>query len=64
MILVAQCANKIWDIHPIMPIVRAAGGAIVTTWDNKNPVVGGNIIVSNNMANHKKFLKLLKPVSK
>ena len=36
--------------------------AIVTTWDNKNPVVGGNIIVSNNIANHKKVLKLLKPV--
>ena len=61
--LVAQCANKVWDIHPIMPIVRASG-AIVTTWDNKNPVVGGNIIVSNNIANHKKVLKLLKPVSK
>ena len=61
--LVAQCANKIWDIHPIMPIVRASG-AIVTTWDNKNPVVGGNIIVSNNIANHKKVLKLLKPLSK
>ena len=41
--MVAQCANKIWDIHPIMPIVRASG-AIVTTWGNKNPVVGGNII--------------------
>jgi len=36
--MVAQCANKIWDIHPIMPIVRASG-AIVTTWDNKNPVM-------------------------
>ena len=42
--MVAQCANKIWDIHPIMPIVRASG-AIVTTWGNRNPVVGGNIIV-------------------
>ena len=60
--IVAQCANKIWDIHPIMPIVRAAG-AIVTTWGNKNPVVGGNIIVSNNKANHKKILKLLKPLA-
>ena len=47
--MVAQCANKIWDIHPLIPIVRAAG-AIVTTWGNKNPVVGGNIIVSNNKA--------------
>ena len=61
--IVAQCANKIWDIHPIMPIVRASG-AIVTTWGNKNPVVGGNIIVSNNISNHKKVLKLLKPLAK
>jgi myo-inositol-1(or 4)-monophosphatase len=45
-----------------MPIVRAAG-AIVTTWGNKNPVVGGNIIVSNNKANHQKILKLLKPLA-
>ena len=60
--MVAQCANKIWDIHPIMPIVRAAG-AIVTTLGNQNPVVGGNIIVSNNKANHKKILKLLKPLA-
>ena len=60
--MVAQCANKIWDIHPIMPIVRASG-AIVTTWGNKNPVVGGNIIVSNNKANHQKILKLLKPLA-
>ncbi len=60
--MVAQCANKIWDIHPIMPIVRAAG-ALVTTWGNKNPVVGGNIIVSNNKANHNKILKLLKPLA-
>ena len=60
--MVAQCANKIWDIHPIMPIVRASG-AIVTTWGNKNPVVGGNIIVSNNRENHKQILKLLKPLA-
>ena len=61
--IVAQCANKIWDIHPIIPIVRASG-AIVTTWDNKNPVLGGNILVSNNNQNHQKVLKLLKPVAK
>ena len=60
--MVAQCANKIWDIHPIMPIVRASG-AIVTTWGNRNPVAGGNIIVSNNKANHKQILKLLKPLA-
>ena len=46
-----------------MPIVRASG-AIVTTWGNKNPVVGGNIIISNNISNHNKVLKLLKPLAK
>ena len=61
--IVIQCSNKIWDIHPIIPIVKAAGGPL-STWDNKNPVVGGNVIVSNNIANHKKILKLLKPLSK
>jgi histidinol phosphatase-like enzyme (inositol monophosphatase family) len=60
--IVAQCANKIWDIHPIIPIVRAAG-AIITTWDNKNPIIGGNILVSNNKRNHKEVLKLLKPAT-
>ena len=60
--IVAQCANKIWDIHPIIPIVRAAG-AIITTWDNKNPNIGGNIVVSNNIKNHKEVLRLLKPAT-
>ena len=60
--IVSQCANKIWDIHPIIPIVRAAG-AIITTWENKNPILGGNIVVSNNKKNHKEVLKLLKPVT-
>jgi len=60
--IVAQCANKIWDIHPIIPIIRAAGG-ILTTWDNKNPVLGGNIVVSNNKKNHAQVLKLLKPAT-
>ena len=58
--VVIQAGNKIWDIHPLIPIMRAAG-AIVTTWENKNPVLGGNIIVSNNKINHQKVLKLLKP---
>ena len=61
--VVVQCANKIWDIHPLIPIINAAGG-IVTTWDNKNPVLAGNIVVSNNKVNHLKILKLLKPALK
>jgi len=61
--VVVQCANKIWDIHPLIPIINAAGG-VLTTWDNKDPVLAGNITVSNNKINHKKILKLLKPALK
>ena len=61
--VVVQCANKIWDIHPLIPIINAAGG-VLTTWDNRDPVLAGNIAVSNNKINHKKVLKLLKPALK
>ena len=61
--IVIQCSNKIWDIHPIIPIVKAAGGYL-STWDNKDAVNAGNILVSSNKTIHNKFLKLLKPVSK
>ncbi len=61
--VVVQCSNKIWDIHPLIPIINAAGG-VITTWENKNPVLAGNIAVSNNKINHLKILKLLKPALK
>ena len=60
---VFQATNKIWDIHPLIPIIKAAGG-IVTTWDNKDAVNAGSILVSANKSIHNKMLKLLKPVSK
>ena len=60
--IVIQCSNKIWDIHPVIPILRSAG-AIITTWRNKDAELAGNILVSNNIKNHKRMLKLLKPVS-
>jgi myo-inositol-1(or 4)-monophosphatase len=61
--IVIQCSNKIWDIHPLIPIIQAAGGYI-STWDNKNAINAGNILVSSNKTIHDKFIKLLKPVSK
>ena len=60
---VLQCSNKIWDIHPLIPIIKAAGG-IVTTWGNDNAIKAGNIICSSNKSIHNKLLKMLKPVSK
>ena len=60
---VIQCSNKIWDIHPVIPIIKAAGG-VITTWNNKNAVLAGNILVSANQSIHNRLLKLLRPVSK
>ena len=60
---VIQTTNKIWDIHPLIPIIKAAGG-IVTTWKNEDAVKAGNILVTTNKTIHKKLLRLLKPVSK
>ena len=61
--VVFQAVNKIWDINPLIPIIKAAGG-YVTTWKNKNASKGGNILVTTNKQTHNKFLKLLKPISK
>ena len=61
--VVLQCSNKIWDIHPLIPIIKASGG-IVSTWSNDDPIKAGNIICSPNRSIHKKILKILKPVSK
>ena len=60
--IVAQCSNKIWDIHPLIPIIKAAGG-IVTTWKNESAIKAGHILCSSNRKLHNNFLKLLKPVA-
>ena len=60
--VVLQCSNKIWDIQPLMPIIKAAGG-VISTWKNKKAIEGGNIIVASNSKLHKKILKILKLVS-
>ena len=58
--VVFQATNKIWDIHPLIPIIKASGG-IVSTWDGKDPINAGRILVSANRLIHNKMLKLLKP---
>jgi len=60
--VVLQCSNKIWDIHPLISLIKNSGG-YVTTWDNKNPKQGGNIVASSSIKIHKKILSLLKPIS-
>jgi len=61
--VVFQATNKIWDIHPLIPIIEAAGG-IVSTWNNEDAVNAGSILVSANKSIHIKMIKLLKPALK
>ena len=61
--VVFQGMNKIWDIHPLIPIIKASGG-VVTTWNNKDAINAGSILGSANKSIHNKMLKLLKPVVK
>ncbi len=60
--VVLQCSNKIWDIHPLIPIIKAAGGYI-NTWSDEEAIKGGNIICSSNKNIHNKVMKILRPVS-
>ena len=61
--VVIQCANKKWDIHPLIPIIKAAGG-VVSTWNNNDAIKAGNIVSSANLNIQNKILKLLKSVAK
>jgi len=60
--IVIQCGNKIWDIHPLIPIIIAAGG-LVTNWKNEDAKKAGNIVCSANKSLHNKIIKILKPLS-
>ena len=61
--VVIQCGNKVWDIHPLIPIIEASGG-IVSTWKNESAEKAGDILVTTNRTIHNKLLKILKPVAK
>lgn len=47
-----------WDILPIIPIIRGAGG-IITTWDGGDPVNGNSLVASNRFI-HGRVLEKLK----
>ena len=50
---------KPFDIVPLIPIINKAGG-VVSTWDDKSAVKGGNILATSNKKLHNKILKILK----
>ena len=53
---------KPFDIVPLIPIIKSAGG-IVTTWNNGSAVKGGNILATSNKKLHRKILKILKSIN-
>ena len=59
---VFQSGNKIWDIYPLIPIIKASGG-IVTNWQNKENFNSGNVLVSSSKLVHSKMLNFLKPLN-
>ena len=59
---VIETSLKPFDIVPLIPIVEKAGG-IVTNWDNRPAIHGGNILASSNKKIHSKILKILKSSS-
>ena len=54
---------KPYDIIPMVPIVKNAGGWI-SNWKNDNAEFGGNILATSNKKLHEKILKILKPFIK
>ncbi len=56
--IVVEAGLAVYDIAPLIPIIRAAGG-IVTTWDNGDPAQGGEILASANQVLHDKALAVL-----
>ena len=54
---------KPYDILPLIPIIKNAGG-IVSNWKGEPAEKAGNIIASSNIKLHNKILKLLKPFTR
>jgi len=56
--IVAEASLKPFDIAPLIPIIRAAGG-VVTTWDGGDPSQGGAILAAGDPAVHALALRHL-----
>ncbi len=54
--LVIERGLKIYDIAPLIPIIKNAGG-VVTCWDGSEATNGGKIIASGDPKLHEKVLK-------
>ncbi len=56
---VIEANLKSYDIAPLIPIIKNAGG-FVSNWKNKSPNNGGNILATSNKKLHNKLFNILK----
>lgn len=56
--IVAEAGLKPFDIAPLIPIIKAAGGC-VTTWDGGDAANGGNVLATCDAALHEQALRTL-----
>ena len=54
---------KPYDVIPLIPIIKNAGGCI-SGWRAEPAEKGGNIVASSNRKLHKKILRLIKSITK
>jgi myo-inositol-1(or 4)-monophosphatase len=56
--IVIEAGLHAYDIIPLIPVIRSAGG-IVTDWNGRQPLNGGRVIAAANRSLHKKAIALL-----
>jgi myo-inositol-1(or 4)-monophosphatase len=56
--LVIETELKPYDVLPLVPIIRGAGG-IVTTWENGHPYAAGRIVAAGDKRVHAEALRIL-----
>ena len=56
--LVIETELKPYDIIPLIPIVRGAGG-VITDWEGKGPEQGGRVVVAGDPRVHEAALRVL-----
>jgi len=60
--LVIESSLQPFDVHALIPVVRAAGG-VITTWSGGDPAQGGQIIAAATADLHQAALEILSPAA-
>ena len=61
--LVVESQLKPYDIVPLVPILEGAG-CIVTDWQGRPPLAGGDVVAAGSRELHRAALELLRAVAR